>query len=237
MNELDVIWNEDCFKTLDRYDKEFFDLTITSPPYNLGNSHHTGNKRHRPYDDDLPEADYMKQQIEVLERIYDKTAHEGSLIYNHKNRIKKGVSITPYSWLLKTRWIVKQELVWFNGSQNFDKIRFYPMTERIFWLSKSPDTKLQNNINAHDIFNWAAEGTDAKHTRAFPETLVRDMLACFPDAKKIYDPYMGSGTVAKVAKEYGRRFVGSEISEEYHRIANERLSQGVLDFGVSKEKQ
>lgn len=231
--KLNHIYNEDCLDTMERIPDGMINLAITSPPYNLGNSHHTGNKRHNPYDDDLPEDDYMKQQIEVLERLYDKTSDDGSLIYNHKNRLKKGASITPYSWLLQTRWIVKQELVWFNRSQNFDKIRFYPMTERIYWLAKSPETKLQNNINAHDLFKWESEGTDKTHTRAFPEQLVKDMLACFPESKIIYDPYMGSGTVAKVAKEYGRNYIGSEISAEYCAVAEARLAQGVLDFGVA----
>jgi modification methylase len=120
------------------------DMVLTSPPYNLGNTHHTGNKRHKAYDDNLPEEEYQEWQIKVLNECYRVLKDEGSLIYNHKNRIKKGVQITPYEWLLKTKFIIKQELVWFNGSQNFDKIRFYPMTERFYWLAKSPNTKLFN---------------------------------------------------------------------------------------------
>lgn len=128
------------------------DLIITSPPYNLGNTHHTGTKRHKAYDDNLPEKEYQEWQIQVLNECWRVLKDTGSMIYNHKNRIKNGVQITPYEWLLKTKFIIKQELVWFNGSQNFDKIRFYPMTERIYWLAKSPKTKLFNAINHHDLF-------------------------------------------------------------------------------------
>jgi len=227
-NTLDTIYNEDCLKTMNRMADSSIDLTITSPPYNLGNDHHTGAVRHNPYEDDLPEKEYQQQQLEVLNELYRVTKDTGSLFYNHKNRIRKGSQITPYEWLLKSDWIVKQEIVWFNGSQNFDKIRFYPMTERVYWLVKLADTKLENNISHHDLFDWKAQGTNKKHKRSFPEQMVSDILVCIPDAQIVYDPYMGSGTVARVCKNMGRKYIGSEISKEYCEIAELRLGQGIL---------
>jgi len=218
-----VIYQGDCLEIMHLIKSQSVDLVLTSPPYNLGNFHHTGNIRHNPYDDDLPEQQYQDTQLEVLENLFRIVKDDGSLFYNHKNRIKQGEQITPYTWLLKTDWIVKQELVWFNGSQNFDKIRFYPMTERVYWLAKSPDTKLFNAINHHDLFNWSAVGTSKEHKRAFPEVMVKDILACFPDAKTVLDPYCGSGTVGNCCKELNRNFIGIEISPEYFKIAENRI--------------
>lgn len=218
MIELDKIYNEDCLQTMKRIPDNFIDLTITSPPYNLGNNHHTGNHRFNPYNDDMPEKDYQDWQIEVLKELYRITKSTGSIIYNHKNRIKNGIQITPYEWILKTPWIVKQEIVWFNRSQNFDKIRFYPMTERFYWMAKDSKTKLFNIINHHDLFDtkeWKPEGTKKTHKRAFPEKMVEDFISCFQDAKVIYDPFSGSGTVSKVVKRLGLNYIGSEILEEY----------------------
>lgn len=174
----------------------------------------------------MPEADYQSWQVEVLSELLRVTKPTGSLFYNHKNRIRNGVQITPYEWLLKTDWVIKQELVWFNGSQNFDKIRFYPMTERVYWLAKSPKTKLFNSINHHDLFGkdeWRAVGTRGQHTRAFPEKMVEDILACFPDSQTVLDPFMGSGTTGVVAQRLGKDFIGIELSEEYCKIAEQRL--------------
>jgi modification methylase len=204
----------------------FIDLIITSPPYNLGKKHHTGNKVFKSYDeynDDLPETEYQKQQITILNELFRVTNDNGSLIYNHKNRIKGGTQITPYEWLLKTKWIIKQEIIWFNGSQNFDKIRFYPMTERFYWMAKSSKTKLYNAINHHDLFGreeWKAQGTNKSHKRSFPEKMINDFLLCFPNARIIYDPFMGSGTVAKIALLNNRVYIGSEISTKYCDLAN-----------------
>ncbi len=48
------------------------------------------------------------------------------------------------------------------------------------------------------------------------------------------DPFMGSGTVAHVAKERGRDYLGIELNPEYIEMANRRLRQEVMDFkGVS----
>jgi site-specific DNA-methyltransferase (adenine-specific) len=213
----------DCLEVMKGIPDKSVDLVLTSPPYNLGNNHHTGNIKHAAYYDDLPESEYQEKQSEILRELFRITKDGGSLFYNHKNRIKNGVSITPYRWLFNTKWLLKQELVWFNRSQNFDKIRFYPMTERVYWLAKSPDTKLNNSINHHDLFDWTATGTSGEHTRAFPDKMAVDIFNCFPNAELILDPFFGSGTTGVAAKLLGRQFIGIEISEKYCEIARKRI--------------
>jgi DNA modification methylase len=41
----------------------------------------------------------------------------------------------------------------------------------------------------------------------------------------VYDPFLGSGTTAKMAKMTKRKYLGSEINEGYFRIAQKRLDQ------------
>ena len=221
----------ECLKILKTFKPNSIDLTLTSPPYNLGSRHHTGADYHSPYKDDFPESEYQEQQINVLNEIYRVTKESGSILYNHKNRIRNGVQITPYEWILKSKWTVKQEIVWFNGSQNFDKIRFYPMTERVYWLAKSPKTKLFNTINHHDFFSkeeWGSVGTKNKHTRAFPEKMAIDLIKCFESANVILDPYMGSGTTGVACKVLKKNFVGIEINEEYLELSKKRINNAYI---------
>ncbi len=223
----------DCLELMKGVPDESVDLIITSPPYNLGNTHHTGGKRFKPYgkyNDDMKELDYQAWQVEVLNECFRILKVDGSILYNHKNRISKGVQITPYQWILKTDFTIKQEIVWQNGSQNFDKIRFYPFTERIYWLSKSPKTKLFNAINHHDVFtkaDWNSVGTKGKFKRAFPVKMVEDLLTCFPGASVVLDPFMGSGTTGVACKNLNRNFIGMELDETYFEIAKDRIENHV----------
>lgn len=228
MLKLNKVYHKDCLKGLKEIDDASIDLIITSPPYNLGNNHHTGSKKHKSYDDNMNEEQYQKWQITVLNECYRILKENGSMIYNHKNRIKKGKQITPYEWLLKTKFIIKQEIVWINRSQNFDKIRFYPFTERLYWLTKRRSTKLTNILNKYDVFDWkewSPVGTKKAHTRAFPIKLVKDMLSVFPKAKLILDPFMGSGTTAIACKQMGKDFIGFEIKKEFIELCNKRLAK------------
>jgi len=229
--ELNKVYCIDCLEGLKKIPDNSIDLIITSPPFNLGNNHHTGTKRHKCYEDNMKEDDYQRWQIKVLNECHRVLKETGSMIYNHKNRIKNGVQITPYEWLLKTRFIIKQEIVWINRSQNFDKIRFYPFTERLYWLAKDKKTKLSNVLNKSDVFTWKEwkpVGTKMAHTRAFPIKLVKDMLSVFPNAKIILDPFMGSGTTAVACKQVNRNFIGFEINPEFIKICNKRLNQSYL---------
>lgn len=219
----------DCLEVMKDIPDNSIDLIITSPPYNLGNTHHTGNKRFKPYgkhNDDMKELDYQDWQVEVLNECFRILKDDGSMLYNHKNRISKGVQITPYQWLLKTDFVIKQEIVWQNGSQNFDKIRFYPFTERVYWLAKSPKTKLYNVINHHDVFtkaDWNSVGTNGKFKRAFPVKMAEDLISCFPDSEIVLDPFMGSGSTGVACKNLNRNFIGIELDETYFNIAKERI--------------
>ncbi len=64
------------------------------------------------------------------------------------------------------------------------------------------------------------------HPAIFPEELAKDHILSWSNVGEIvYDPFMGSGTTAKMAILTGRNFVGSEIYDRYVAIANKRLRE------------
>lgn len=63
-----------------------------------------------------------------------------------------------------------------------------------------------------------------KHPAVFPEKLAEDhILSWSNEGDLIFDPMCGSGTTCKMAKLHGRNYIGCDISEEYCKIAKERI--------------
>ena len=63
------------------------------------------------------------------------------------------------------------------------------------------------------------------HPAIFPEKLAEDHILTWSNPDDlVYDPFMGSGTTAKMAAANNRHWIGSEISAEYCKIINNRLS-------------
>ena len=81
-------------------------------------------------------------------------------------------------------------------------------------------------------FDSAPQGRHRTHPAAKPESMIRRMLevSTRPTAT-ILDPFMGSGTTLRAAKDLHRKAIGIEIEERYCEIAAKRLGQEVLDFG------
>ena len=115
------------------------DCTVTSPPYN---KQKVGGGifrkiEYEKFDDSLPEEEYQRQQIQLLNILFDKTKEGGSLFYNHKVRYLKGDAISPWEWLTRTKWNIREEIIWNRGSgPEISGYRFIQIDERIFWLCK-----------------------------------------------------------------------------------------------------
>ena len=84
------------------------------------------------------------------------------------------------------------------------------------------ETKYKNNIWEYVVGGKKEEGMN--HPAVFPEQLAQDhILSWSNEGDLILDPFMGSGTTAKMAKLNNRNFIGFEISQEYCDFANKRI--------------
>jgi site-specific DNA-methyltransferase (adenine-specific) len=75
-----------------------------------------------------------------------------------------------------------------------------------------------------NIWDCAIAQNKTEHPAVFPESLVSDHILSWSNKGDIiYDPFIGSGTTAIVAKRLNRIYIGSEISKEYCAIAESRI--------------
>lgn len=69
----------------------------------------------------------------------------------------------------------------------------------------------------------------------FPEALAQDHIESWSNpGDVVLDPFMGSGTTAKMAKELGRHWIGIEISQEYVDLANKRINAARVPLFLEK---
>lgn len=80
-----------------------------------------------------------------------------------------------------------------------------------------------------DVFTNCNEDVATEHFATYPQGLIAPLIrAGCPEGGIVYDPFMGSGITAVVARKQGCNFLGSELNPKYIAIANARLRQQVL---------
>lgn len=83
------------------------------------------------------------------------------------------------------------------------------------------------------VFDYRRSDPDRVHPTQKPLAL---MKWCVGKTKGVvFDPYMGSGTTLRAAKEFGRRAIGCDIDEQWCEAAANRLAQGVLEFAGASQ--
>ena len=232
----------DSLTILKQIDSDYFDLGITSPVYNKKETYGKIIKKvqYDSYNDNIDENLYQSNQIEVLDEIFRVTKPGGSFFYNHKCRWTEGSLIHPITWLSKTKWNIRQEIIWNRKiTGNLRGYRFWQMDERIYWLYKPNHSKigkemLSKHAQLTGIWDIMPENKNP-HPAPFPlEIPIRIIYSLFDDDKDkiVLDPYVGSGTVPLACKLFNCNYVGIDISQNYLDMASTRLenSNGYIEI-------
>ena len=105
-------------------------------------------------------------------------------------------------------------------------VRIRPVTRNKDGGFQNKMVFVQDEVKIQNVWSYTVSGGSMsedkiahKHPAIFPESLVRDHIISWSnEGELVYDPFIGSGTTAVVAKRLKRNFAGSEISKEYHDI-------------------
>ena len=134
------------------------------------------------------------------------------------------------SWKAPRPAATRAVLVWEKGGaagMGDLAIPWRPNTEEIYVLGSGFVGHRGSSVLRHNAISPNFVTRD--HPTQKPLPLMRDLLAKCPGT--IADPFMGSGTTLRAAKDLGLPAVGVELDERYCEIAAKRMAQEVLDFG------
>lgn len=242
------ILNEELF------DKQFIDLIVTSPPYNLGIKYNSTN-------DNINYEQYLEFSEQWMRNCYNWSKTQARFCLNIPLNISKydkyaaGADLTKIAQ--KVGWKYKFTIIWNEGT----------ITKRTAWGSwksaSSPyvltpvelivvlykdEWKKTNGTKISDITEdefkswtngvWKFNGESKKrvgHPAPFPKELPYRCIKLFSYKNDVvFDAFAGSGTTLLVAENLDRQSVGTEIDSEYFKLAKNRIFKetGTLNFGV-----
>lgn len=242
---LDEIIAGDSLTVMRQMPSESIDLVVTSPPYNIKNSTGNGLKKgtksgkwssaalqngYANHDDNMPIMEYIWWQNACLLEMFRLLKPTGAIFYNHKRRVQGGL-LQDRDAILKDL-PVRQIIIWKRaGGINFNPGYFLP-THEVIYLIPKPDFKLLPKANAAgDVWEFKQEMNNP-HPAPFPIALPQRCIEA-TGADIILDPFMGSGTTALAAKLAGKQYIGIEISEDYVKMAADRLSTCLFSKSIA----
>ena len=248
---LNKIVNGNSLEILKKIPNKIFDLIFVDPPYNL----QIGKKLKRPDDSKVNGVNdkwdqfksfndydnFCKKWLTECKRVLK---DNGSIwvIGTYHNIFRLG-----YHMQNKGYWMLN-DVIWRknNPMPNFRGTRFTNAHETLIWASKNKKSKYTFNYQSLKCLNddlqmrsdWTlpiCNGSERikknrkkVHSTQKPESLLhRILLASTNKDDFVFDPFLGTGTTAVVAKKLGRNYFGIEKEKKYFEVAKQRLEKTI----------
>lgn len=239
--EINKIYHEKCEETMFRMEDNFVDMVITSPPYNIGKNRINGDFntgiRYDDYEDDMTKEDYFEQSKKWINELLRVTKHH---VFWNVQEVTGNKGIVKYL-LTEFEQYHKETFIWAKTNpppsivdkmvgSGFEYIFCFSHDNpgrRAFeycdFSNRSGGGKICHNVIMKPV-NSGKENQGMSF--AFPEWMPGYFIKHFSKKNDlIYDPFIGSGTTGKVAHNYERRWIGSEISASTIKKANKRIKK------------
>lgn len=249
---LDSIESGDSEMVMRKIPDNSVDLILTSPPYNFGLDYESGEDAHHW-------ESYFQKLFSVFDQCIRVLKYGGRFIVNvqplFSDYIPSHHIISNY--LMQKKMIWKGEILWeknnYNckytawGSWRSPSNPYLKYTWEFIEVFCKGSLKLQGDavnadITGDEFKKWvvskwsiAPERNMKKydHPAMFPEELVERVLKLFTfKGNIVVDPFNGVGTTTAIARKLERRFLGIDISEEYCRVAKQRIVDQLSNEGI-----
>lgn len=206
-DEACTIYHGDCREMLPSLETGATRLAFTDPPYNSGLAYGNGTDDRR--------ADYWEW---LAFPIAEMLRLSENVLVKH-SALKLGE--------FTARW-PGRILVWYKPFSSGFPHRGVATHWEPIHLLKGRSDKWSKDVFVASSGNTHRDGTQG-HPAQFPESVAAWVIDTFSlPGDVVLDPFVGSGTVLKAAKNLNRCAIGIEIEERYCEIAAQRLAQEVL---------
>lgn len=209
-----ILYHADCLQHLDILDTA--DVLVTDPPY--GMDYQSARRSDNPLDRIKGDQD-----TETRDAVIAAWGDKPALVFGR--------------WSVQAPRNEKQRLIWWKeGNPGMGNLNmpFGPAHEDIHLLGTGWDRKSTGLPRIGSVIPTRGlrggshgEENATGHPTPKPVALMEFLIKRCPPGI-IIDPFAGSGSTLRAAKNLGRSAIGFEIEEKYCAIAAERLAQEVL---------
>lgn len=202
-----TIYHGDCREILIHLSFGKIGVLLTDPPYGIG--------YHSSRSGSLPRSISGDEDTRLRDFVLAVWEDRPALVFG--------------SWRRPAPTKTRQLLIWdtlgANGMGALD-LPWKPSHQQIYVLGKGFGGR-----RTTDVLRFAPVQSLARNGRVHPHEkpvgLLTELLLKSPEGT-VFDPFMGSGSTLRAAKDLGRKAIGIEIEERYCEIAVKRLAQEVL---------
>jgi len=249
-NDRCAIYSADALELLQDLPKGCIDLSVTSPPYNIG----------KTYEEVMALDDYLSWCEEWINLLHLAATPSGAFWLNLGYLAVPGrAKAVPIPYLLWERvpFFLLQEIVWNYGAGVAARHTFSPRNEKFLWYVRDPegytfnlddvrdpDVKYPNQKkngklkcnplgkNPSDVWQIPKVTSGANrsstertaHPAQFPVAVIeRIVKASSNQGDLLLDPFSGSGSLVEAALKEGRFSIGIEILPEYVELSVARI--------------
>ncbi len=226
-----TIFHGDCRDILPQL--ESVDLVLTDPPYCSGARRDADRQVRGAMLRSLEDEDWFSNDAMTT---WGFEWFLRSMLTQLRPRLLKGSHLyfftdwrmqpVLYAMLESCGFRVNHSLVWDKGHFGMGAYWRNQHEHIVFASLGMPNEMLDHGRGS--VLTCRAVSPDSRiHPTEKPIELIREIITAVP-GDLILDPFMGSGTTLRAAKDLGRRAIGIEIEEKYCEIAVKRLAQEVL---------
>ena len=205
----------DCREILRRLPGESVDLLLTDPPYGM---RYRSSHRSRPIvgDEDLS---WFRPFIREAFRVLRPDTH-AYLFCN-----EYGLA-TFRAEMAAAGFKVKRLLVWVKDQHTAGDLHGDYANRTEYLLFGHKGRRRLNGRRDTNVLFFKRAGRRRDHPTEKPEAMLRYLIEkSSSPGELVLDPFAGSGTTCRAAKDLGRRFLGIEVDPVYAAIGRRRLAR------------
>ncbi len=227
--EADRIYQGDALEMMGGIPSGSVDLIVTDPPFAIDfrarrmNYNRTGRHVLDGYREVAPD-DYAGFTRSWVDEAYRVLSGSGSLyVFSGWNHLKDVLCS-----LDDAGFITLNHIIWKYQFGVYTRKKYVTSHYHILFAVKNPRSYTFNKVEHYPEDVWVINREYWKGKQKTPTKLPRDLVGKIlrfssNPGDLILDPFLGSGTVAVVSREMGRKYLGFEIVPEYFEFAEQRL--------------